>query len=236
MPKILKIGLVAAIACLVVAAPASAQSDTTPPTIVPNGLKASYIRGENVLLAFSCTDPSGIAVCDSVVKLDTSTVGEHTLVVSARDNAGNVGSLTVHYLVVAPPLVLTVEMGSPPRFTPFLLGVAREYAATSTAKLTSTASTSSFSVVDESPDEPGHLVNGAFAIPSPLVMQAASTAGTAAPAGSVSNAPLTLLNYAAPVTGDTATLTYTQHIGSSDVLRTGNYSKTLTFTLSALTP
>ena len=39
----------------------------------------------------------------------------------------------------------------------------------------------------------------------------------------------------APVSND-LTVTFKQHIGANDALRTGTYSKTLTFTLSTTTP
>ena len=52
-----------------------------------------------------------------------------------------------------------------------------------------------------------------------------------------SAAPLTLLTYRAPTPGsDTATLNFKQSISATEPLRTGAYSKTLTFTLSTTTP
>jgi hypothetical protein len=229
--------LVAVLACLVAATPAHAQSaDTTPPAIEAVGLQATYDRGANVLVAFNCTDPSGIAACDAVVRLDTSTLGDHALTVHARDNAGNTGSLTVHYTVIPAPLTLAVTLGAPPRFTPFLLGSERDYTAAMTATLTASSSTSEFTVLDASPDAPGHLVNGTYALPSPLRLRATSLNGVSTGPGDLSAAPLTLLTFAAPIAAEAAMVTFTQHIGATDVLRTGNYNKTLTFTLSALTP
>ena len=48
--------------------------------------------------------------------------------------------------------------------------------------------------------------------------------------------PTTVLTYGGPVSNDAVTLSFQQAIGSSDALRTGSYSKTLTFTLSTTTP
>jgi hypothetical protein len=42
--------------------------------------------------------------------------------------------------------------------------------------------------------------------------------------------------YAAPVSNDVVPVTFKQAIGRTDALRTGAYSKTLTFTLSTTTP
>jgi hypothetical protein len=46
----------------------------------------------------------------------------------------------------------------------------------------------------------------------------------------------TLLTYGAPVSNDGVTLNFKQPIASTDPLRTGTYSKALTFTLSTTTP
>ena len=68
--------------------------------------------------------------------------------------------------------------------------------------------------------------------------RATSVAGTggalAAVGGSAS--PTALLSYPGPVSNDTVTLAFRQQIGANDALRTGAYSKTLTFTLSTTTP
>ena len=64
----------------------------------------------------------------------------------------------------------------------------------------------------------GHLVNGTFSLPQPL--QGLGVIKT----------------WSAPVSNDPVAITFKQSIGSSDALRTGAYSKTLTFTLSTTTP
>ena len=57
-----------------------------------------------------------------------------------------------------------------------------------------------------------------------------------APLPATANTPLTVLTYAAPTTNDAVTLHFNQAIGAAEPLRTGTYSKTLTFTLSTNTP
>ena len=47
---------------------------------------------------------------------------------------------------------------------------------------------------------------------------------------------ITLTTWDAPVANDPVTISFKQHIGASDPLRTGTYSKTLTFTLSTTNP
>ena len=102
----------------------------------------------------------------------------------------------------------------------------------------STAGDAALSVADPSPNATGRLVNGTFSLPTPLAVKATSALGTGgafAPVGG-SSAPTTVLTYNAPVSNDAVAVTFQQAIVSSDALRTGSYSKTLTFTLSTTTP
>jgi hypothetical protein len=61
-------------------------------------------------------------------------------------------------------------------------------------------------------------MNGAFALPS--VLQVAIDPSS----------------WSAPVSNGPVKITFTQHVGATDALRTGSYSRTLTFTLSTTTP
>jgi hypothetical protein len=102
----------------------------------------------------------------------------------------------------------------------------------------STAGDGALTVADPSGTATGHLVNGAFSLPSALQAKAASPAGTGgnfADVGGSAN-PTSLLTYAGPVSNDPVAVTFQQHIGNTDALRTGSYSKTLTFTLSTTNP
>ena len=56
-----------------------------------------------------------------------------------------------------------------------------------------------------------------------------------APVGSAAS-PLGLLSYISPISNDAVTVDFRQPIGANDALRTGTYSKTLTFTLSTTNP
>ena len=96
----------------------------------------------------------------------------------------------------------------------------------------STAGDATLSVADPSSTNTGHLVNGAFALPQPL--QARHRHGVRPVGGSVS--PTTVLTYAARPPTTRCTLNFKQAIGANDALRTGTYSKTLTFTLSTTHP
>jgi Fibronectin type III-like domain/Glycosyl hydrolase family 3 C-terminal domain len=132
-------------------------------------------------------------------------------------------------------LGLTVGTASFGAFTP---GVTKDYTATTAANVVSTAGNATLSVADPSSTATGHLVNGAFSLPSVLQADATSPAGVGsafAPVGGLAS-PTTLLTYSGPTSNDPVTITFEQHIGSTDALRTGSYGKTLTFTLSTTNP
>jgi hypothetical protein len=142
--------------------------------------------------------------------------------------------------VVAPPLpvggtvaaTLSLTMGTPASFGAFAPGVMKDYDATSTANVISTAGDAALSVADPGATAPGHLVNGTFVMPSALLARA----GTTDAFKTISGAPAALKTYNAPVSNDSVTLGFRQHVDATDALRTGAYAKTLTFTLSTTTP
>ena len=133
---------------------------------------------------------------------------------------------------------LGLTLGAPAAFGAFTPGTTKDYTATTTANVVSTAGDATLSVADPSPSNTGHLVNGAFALPQPLQAKAHTTAnpGSALVNVGSSAAPSTLLSWAAPVSNDAVTVDFAQRINAVDALRTGAYAKTLTFTLSTTTP
>jgi hypothetical protein len=136
------------------------------------------------------------------------------------------------------PATLSLTLGAPATFAPFTPGVTRDYDASTTANVISTAGSANLSIADPSSTATGHLVNGAFSLPSALQASATSTGGTGAALANVggSASPTSLLDYSAPVSNDSVTLNFRQRIGASDALRTGTYSKILTLTLSTTEP
>jgi hypothetical protein len=152
------------------------------------------------------------------------------------DAAGNCADFAVQPVGGSVPATLSLTLGAPASFGPFTPGVAKTYSASTTANVISSAGDSALSIADPSSNAPGHLVNGAFSLPSALKATASSAGGTAAAGGAASGSPLTVLTYAAPVSNDAVAIAFAQDIGQTDALRTGAYSKTLTFTLSTTTP
>ena len=112
------------------------------------------------------------------------------------------------------PAILSLTLGAPASFGTFVPGVDRTYEASTTATATSTAGDAALTV---SP-QPAHLANGAFTLAEPLQV-------------AFSNATWT-----EPVSGNPVEITFRQHIGATQPLRSGSYSKTLTFTLSTTNP
>jgi len=165
---------------------------------------------------------------------------------SATATGNRVGRLLVTTVEVpaqggvggAVPATLALSLGGAATFGPFTPGLAKTYDASMTANAISTAADATLSVADASPTATGHLVNGSFSLPQPLLARASSATGTGrafAPVGG-SASPTTLLTYAGPTSNDAVAVTFQQAIGASDALRTGSYSKPLTFTLATTTP
>jgi hypothetical protein len=133
---------------------------------------------------------------------------------------------------------LSLTTGVAAAFAPFKPGVADDYQSSTTANVVSTAGDATLSVADPALANTGHLVNGTFSLPSALQAKATSASGIGSPFATVGGSanPTPLLTYSGPTSNDTVTLAFLQHIGAGDALRTGAYSKTLTFTLSTTTP
>jgi hypothetical protein len=148
----------------------------------------------------TCTAANGTLLSTSKVIVDKGDVANLSLC-----TPGSVGGTV--------PATLSLTLGTPATFGAFTPGIAKDYTAQTSANVISTAGDAALTYSD-----PGHLTNGSFSLPSPLVVELSKSAWT----GPVSNDPVTIL--------------FKQHIDSNDALRTGSYSKTLTFTLSTTNP
>ncbi len=110
------------------------------------------------------------------------------------------------------PAVLSLTLGAPATFGAFTPGVARDYTASTSANVTSTAGDAALSVSDAT------LRNGAFGLAQPVLV----TPGK--------------LAWDAPASNDAFTIGFKQSIGANEPLRTGTYSAAVTFTLSTQHP
>ncbi len=187
-----------------------------------------FLQNSQQLADYSCADVGlGIESCTGNVAdgaaIDTSKIGYHTFTVTATDKAGNITTQSVEYVVNSTAVTsvpagtvaatLSLAMGPAASFGAFTPGVAREYNASTSANVISTAGDAALSVSD-----PGRLANGTFTLAQPLQVSFSKSAWTA------------------PVSNDLVTISFRQAIGANEALRTGTYSKTLTFTLSTTTP
>ena len=111
------------------------------------------------------------------------------------------------------PATLNLTLGEPARFGAFTPGIEREYTASTTAGVISTAGEATLTVSD-----PGHLTNGPFSLAEPLRVE------------------LSPASWTGPVSNASVDVTFKQLVKATDPLRTGSYSRTLTFTLSTTTP
>ena len=131
------------------------------------------------------------------------------------------------------PATLSLAVNPSTTFGAFTPGVTRTYLTSLGTTVTSTAGDATLSVADPSPIGTGHLVNGAF-----VLSQALQARVGAAPYVNVGSAaaPLNLRSWSGPTSNESVAVDFSQLVNSIDPLRTGTYSKTLTFTLSTTSP
>jgi hypothetical protein len=111
------------------------------------------------------------------------------------------------------PATLALTLGPQANFGAFTPGVTKDYTTTTSANVISTAGDATLTVSD-----PGHLANGAFTLPQPLRVEFSKS------------------TWSAPTSNEPVTITFRQLVNANDALRTGSYTRTLTFTLSTTTP
>jgi hypothetical protein len=111
------------------------------------------------------------------------------------------------------PATLALTLGPAANFGPLTAGVGKDYSAQTSANVISTAGNAALTFSD-----PGHMMNGTFALPQPLVVELSKSSWTN------------------PVSNDPVTILFKQRVNANDALRTGSYSKTITFTLSTTQP
>jgi PKD repeat protein len=202
----------------------TAWTSQTFPIVLPEGGAGKHE------LFFVFRSVTGGATGGNLFNLNWAEFGGNGVTVQEVSTPGSAGGTV--------PATLSLTLGTPATFGAFTPGVARDYMASTTANVISTAGDATLSVADPSSTNTGHLMNGAFFLPQKLQANASSAGGTGgafAPVGG-SASPTTLLTYAGPVSNDAVTIGFKQSIGANDALRTGAYSKTMTFTLSTTTP
>jgi hypothetical protein len=211
--------------------------ETDKPTATLTGFTEGQVFTQQrpVPITFSCADEAGGSGIESCVGstsngfLDTSTPGTFIYTVTATDKAGNVTVLERSYTVLTAtnvgggvsgtvPATLALTLGPAIQLGQFTPGVTRTYTASTTANVISSAGDAALSWSDPDTTNTNKLVNGAFALAQPFSITLSKSSWTA------------------PVSNDNVTISMSQLINANDPLRTGTYSKALTFTLSTTTP
>jgi hypothetical protein len=224
--------------------------DGTAPTVISDNPATDGVEGCADLPAGGstrCYNSQGPRRPGEVLTL--ATPGAYTVKWSSVDMKGNVEPVKTQRLLVAAddesgtpsgnvPATLSLSLGPAATFPAFIPGVDGTYNASTTANVISSAGNGVVSVSDPSSTNTGKLMNGTFTLAQPLQASASSAAGTGgafAPVGGSAN-PTSVLTYSGPTSNDAVTVNFRQVIGRTEALRTGAYSKTLTFTLSTTTP
>src|SRR4051812_40956536 len=202
------------------------EPDTVAPTFGPAPVvdqTTSDPSGANVTFAVPTAtddqDPNPTVTCDHAPG-SKFPVGSTLVTCTATDASGNAAQISFPVLLRGAlaaggtvPATLALTLGAPANFGALTPGAAKDYVATTSANVISTAGDAALTVSD-----PGHLANGAFTLPQPLQVSFSKAA------------------WDAPVSNDLVTITFKQPVAATDALRTGNYNRTLTFTLSTTTP
>ena len=133
-------------------------------------------------------------------------------------------------------LVLGVAMSGAASFGSITPGITKDYETGVTALVTSTAGEATLTVTDADATSPGRLVNGDYALATPLQTKATNGATPTADFAPLTGTPRTLLTWSRAISSDPVTLAFKQTVAAAETLRAGTYGKTLTYTLSTTTP
>src|SRR5262249_14432990 len=134
-------------------------------------------------VAFTCADATECTATNAAgaplangALLDTSTVGMSYITVTAKDATTTTQQQALYFVSEdgntdpggSTPPTLTLTLGQPTAFAPFIPGVPRDYTATLAVQVLSTAGDGTLTVSDASATRTGHLVNGDYFLANAL--------------------------------------------------------------------
>ena len=169
--------------------------------------------------------------------LQITRLGIHDIKWMAVDIKGNQSAVQTQRVLIGPegtvggtvPPTLSLTLGAGAAFGAFTPGVARDYFATTTATVTSTAGDAALIVLD--PSSFAHEQAG-----QRLPRAGAGAAGQKQRRRLPDDAAPAVRFWGGPTSGEAVPIQFRQSIGANEPLRTGSYGKTLTFTLSTTNP
>jgi hypothetical protein len=194
-------------------------TDGSTPTKQSKTYNAERPRGLGEILTLTGQGEHFVKWMAVDIKGNQSAVQTQRFLVGANEETGTVGGSV--------PATLALTVGQP-AFGAFTAGIARDYLATTTATVTSSAGDAALIVQDTSPFYTNRLVNGSFALAQELQVKNNAGAYQTMPAG--------IRFWGGPTAAQAVPVEFKQSIGANEPLRSGSYSKTLTFTLSTTTP
>jgi glucose/arabinose dehydrogenase len=225
-----------------------------PKAVVPAvGSTVAFNIGKSGGVSYKWDFGDGTSATGATVSHTYDTAGDKTATLTVTYADGQTSTGTVTAAAVPTPLftnvkadvgasvptVLSLTLGTPANFGAFQPSLTKDYTASTTANVLATSGNALLSVFDPATTNTGHLVNADYTLPSALQANATSSVGTPtgafADVGGATN-PTSLLTYPGAANDKTVTLNFSQHVGQTDALRAGRYSKTLTFSLSTTTP
>ena len=221
--------------------PIPAGAPAVPPTGTTPGSPAVPRGTCTVTVGFKPTRTNWTSVARLQFTSNSDDATERVLLVGRSAGGANSTDVPVGGEVgggVEGSLGLTIPAG-PWSFGTFIPGLARNYDLNLGAQVTSTAGNAALSVADNSTNAPGRLVNGSFALATPLALRAPSPAvpnPAYVPMPTTTGTPVAIRSWTGPVTNDGVQIGLRQSIGANEPLRSGSYSKNLTFTLQSATP
>jgi hypothetical protein len=186
---------------------------------------------------------TGASVTHTYLSAGNATKPTATLIVTYADGATAEKTIDVPVPTTVPVAVtadvaktLGFTLAGAARFGAFVPGTSNNYGATVAANVISTLPNATLSVVDLNAASPGRLINDGTPLASALRARATNAANPAPAFQNISGSPSTLLTWSAPVSNDAVTVQFSQPIAANEALKAGQYSKTVTFTLSTSTP
>ena len=173
----------------------------------------------------TCTAPDGTVLETTTIKIARGQLANRSLCTQ-----GGVGGSV--------PATLALTLGAPATFGAFTPGIAKEYDASTTANVDQHGRQRGAERRRRRPGQHGQARQRRVRAPAAAARRRDEPRGHRRPARPDRRLrdPTSLLTYSGPVSNDPVTVAFKQAIGANDALRTGTYSKTLTFTLSTTNP